>query len=372
MRTQSVFGAELEEFYTGARAMAMGNAFTAIADDADAVFYNPAGLAFQRKMELYLLNPKIAISEDDIKAATDLKSVGSGFSADVISKVFGKKLYADATVFPALYLPSFVIGYYYNYDLHMVGRNLAMPQFETRYINDKGLVTGFGFETRGILKRHFFRFGISGKWLSRTGMNKTIPLSTLIAADAAYFKDLISDPGNGFGASAGVQYEIPFGKSNEIVLGSSWLDIGDTKFGKTIMSKRPPSIRSNLTAGIAAIHRLRGPADRTHNVKLAFELRHINEPYIDPFLRMHAGMELQLGAFSIQGGLNQDSLTGGVGFDFWFLRVTAVTYGVQTQSATYLDRERRYMVQAVLRFDLLGEEVPTNRDEERRKHPRKF
>jgi hypothetical protein len=36
-------------FYSSARPMGMGGAFTAVADDINAVFYNPAGLAFKRK-----------------------------------------------------------------------------------------------------------------------------------------------------------------------------------------------------------------------------------------------------------------------------------------------------------------------------------
>jgi hypothetical protein len=36
-------------FYTSARPMGMGGAFTAVADDINAVYYNPAGLAFKEK-----------------------------------------------------------------------------------------------------------------------------------------------------------------------------------------------------------------------------------------------------------------------------------------------------------------------------------
>ena len=38
----------------GARAAGMGEAFVAMADDATATFWNPAGLAFQHNKELHL------------------------------------------------------------------------------------------------------------------------------------------------------------------------------------------------------------------------------------------------------------------------------------------------------------------------------
>ena len=40
-------------FAYGTKAMAMGNAFTAVADDLTAVFWNPAGLAAKRSPEFY-------------------------------------------------------------------------------------------------------------------------------------------------------------------------------------------------------------------------------------------------------------------------------------------------------------------------------
>jgi len=33
-------------FYSGARPMGMGGVFTAVADDVNAIFYNPAGVVF--------------------------------------------------------------------------------------------------------------------------------------------------------------------------------------------------------------------------------------------------------------------------------------------------------------------------------------
>lgn len=50
--TVSAFGGGFQVTAQGARAMGMGSAFTAVADDASAIYYNPAGLAFLRKSEL--------------------------------------------------------------------------------------------------------------------------------------------------------------------------------------------------------------------------------------------------------------------------------------------------------------------------------
>ncbi|MBI5244034.1 MAG: UPF0164 family protein, partial [Elusimicrobia bacterium] len=45
-------GAAFLKIGTGARAEAMGGAYTAIADDVNALYYNPGGLAALKKSEL--------------------------------------------------------------------------------------------------------------------------------------------------------------------------------------------------------------------------------------------------------------------------------------------------------------------------------
>jgi len=41
-------------YEAGVRAMGMGGAFAAVADDGSALFYNPAGIAFQRGFRMQL------------------------------------------------------------------------------------------------------------------------------------------------------------------------------------------------------------------------------------------------------------------------------------------------------------------------------
>jgi long-chain fatty acid transport protein len=50
MVSQVAFGSGFGFFEQGAKAVGMGGAFAATADDPSAIFYNPAGIAYQRKM----------------------------------------------------------------------------------------------------------------------------------------------------------------------------------------------------------------------------------------------------------------------------------------------------------------------------------
>lgn len=373
----SAHAVELQEFYRGVRAVAMGNAFTAIADDADAIFYNPAGLALNNRMKLVLFNPKLEISTDDLKAVAAIKQIAKSFDADSVAKIFGKNLYVAGTIFPSIHFPYFVLGLYAGANLHFVTRNLTLPAFDVTYIVDYGLVTGFGFESRGFSKKHFLRNGIGLKLLTRQGIDRRIPISTLVTADKAVLSSLKSAPTAGIGLSLGTQYELPVSVRSDLILGSSWLDVGDTNFGGrlTAADKRPPKIKQNLTAGAALISYFslnRWKASRS-NIKFAAEARHLTDTGKDPLLKLHAGMEIDIkGWFSVQLGWSQDDWTAGAKASVWPFDVSAVTYSVENQALAFMNRERRYMVQLTLEFDMLGEEFNTTRYRYRRMRPREY
>ncbi|MBI3557145.1 MAG: hypothetical protein HY074_12850 [Deltaproteobacteria bacterium] len=364
--------AELKEFYRGTRAMGMGGAYTSLADDADSVFYNPAGLALNPAYEFRLFNPKIDISTDDIAILSDIRAAASKIDGPTLSKLFGKHVYADANIMPTIFFPGLAVGYYYDVQTHIVSRNLSFPSIQASYLKDNGVVAGFGHEFGGFAKHHYLRFGMGVKWLTREGFAQTIPLTSLVTADKTYLAKLNSAKASGWGATLGMQYDMPINRSNDLILGSAWQDIGDTSFGNDLQSQRPPPIRNNLSAGLALVHRFSPGYRSTNNLKITGELRHLAEGGIDPRLRVHAGAELQIGIVSIQGGINQDSLTAGAKISWLFFDVSAVTYGVEDQSLAFMDRERRYMLQATLRFDIMGRGLRPDRDEDRRKHPRQY
>ena len=64
---------EYPSFYRGVRPLAMGGAFTAVADDEHALFYNPAGLADISMMNLAIVNPLVEASEGSVEMYQDLQ-----------------------------------------------------------------------------------------------------------------------------------------------------------------------------------------------------------------------------------------------------------------------------------------------------------
>ncbi|MCL2334992.1 MAG: hypothetical protein FWC57_02895 [Endomicrobia bacterium] len=65
----------------GIRPMGMGGAFTAIADDENAVFYNPAGISQRTGWMLQIFNINTAVSRDAISVANDLNNVSNNLTS---------------------------------------------------------------------------------------------------------------------------------------------------------------------------------------------------------------------------------------------------------------------------------------------------
>jgi hypothetical protein len=80
--------------------MGMGGAFTAVSDDENAVFYNPAGISARQSFLLQILSIDLTLNTQTLKAATDIMKTledeedssgggKSGFGADGLEEIVG-------------------------------------------------------------------------------------------------------------------------------------------------------------------------------------------------------------------------------------------------------------------------------------------
>ncbi len=91
---------KIHDQYTSLRAMGMGNAFTAVADDYSLMFYNPAGFAKKRYNEVQFtlagagVSPKTLTFIDDMKKAseTGTDSQKAAAVSAVLEQYYGKSL----------------------------------------------------------------------------------------------------------------------------------------------------------------------------------------------------------------------------------------------------------------------------------------
>ena len=174
--------------YTGARALAMGNAFTAVADDASAGFWNPAGLIQWQGVKLFGVNK--FYNRDDYR----FDPKGIGYSYRGYSLFWGNKI--------ALGVDSGVPDFNYYGIAHQFGSYVAAGlslKFKRRHPSD--VYQFFGYQTNydvGLLfkPRPNLKFGCLAQNLEGYGI-QWLTLGTAYRYDAYQFSADIAFPTDG-------------------------------------------------------------------------------------------------------------------------------------------------------------------------------
>jgi hypothetical protein len=333
----------LTELYRGARSQGMGNTYVAIADDEQAIFMNPAGLAGNKR---YVFNYAVldtSISSDLLSTFQEGVSAFQNLSGDSLNVLIGKNVYGETQLTSSLLMPNFGIAIIVDGQTAIFAQNKALPQITLGYQTTNGVQAAYGMSlTRGGQQKSDLRIGFGAKMLWRRGGYTTLPLMTLMSLNKDRLSEITGDFARGYGVDAGAQYIYKY--TNQLTLSSGlvYTDIGDTQFGASGADR----LKANLAIGAAAQYefsRLRAA--------LAYDFRHILHE-TDWRKKSHIGIEFGLPLFSLYAGVNQVFLTYGAAIDVWFIKFTISTYAEEHGSFVYQSPERRWMMKLALRFKL--------------------
>ena len=335
-------------FYRGVRAQAMGGAFVAVADDEQAMWLNPAGLAGVEDRSLHYLSLDIDGAYDILTAYLENAASLANLGVDTVNALMGKNLYARGTVTPAFIIPGFAIGAIFDAQTALFVNNQAFPMLTAGYQYTYGIqvatAVSFKLGSRSTRRKKSvigeLRLGLAGKVLWKRGGYQTVPLEFLFRADEglALINELAWPWGMGYGMDLGAMWIMNPSQSLRITLGSAFINFGDV----TYSPGGPAKEKGNFKVGAS----LRVGNDST-NVLVAYEQQNIQED-VDFRLKQHFGVQLKAGALSLFGGIHQTSLTFGAAFDLWIFRTTVASYAQELASQALVDSNRRYM----LRLDM--------------------
>ncbi len=337
-----VYGDEWRPLYRGARAQAMGNAFVAVADDEQALFYNPAGLAGIKRFSFTVASANLDVSNDLINNYPTITNVLSSPSLTSLNTFLGKNLYARAEGMVAFTLPGFEIAGIYDQQVAIRLKNLAFPQGVLGSQTTDGVQAGFGFRVLKLKrKKGEWRVGLSAKVLWRAGGFQTPSLTQLLTLNSQSITSNISSIGIGYGMDLGSQFIYNFRKNIVFMSGLAFTDIGTTSFA----SAASPQL-SNLTAGLAAKYTA---SDMI--LTFAYDYAHLLDSTMDWTRKLHMGLELKFPVVSLSIGMSALSLTYGVSLDFWLLRASYVVYSEDQATVSNVDSEARTMASVMMKFD---------------------
>ncbi len=160
------------ELAPSGRALAMGNAFTSVVDDATASFYNPGGLGSIRRGHFHLSNLHLEFNKDWMNIGTEGTLIDmpaqfvKAFSLNGIRELLlenkGKTAYNRFSFMPNFTNRIFSIGYLYNQQVKgRIAANSTTFEFADRLDHGPYGTLNFSFNG-GILK-----FGVTGIYLTR-------------------------------------------------------------------------------------------------------------------------------------------------------------------------------------------------------------
>lgn len=340
---------EVSYLARSSRALLMGDAYTAIADDEFTLFYNPAALGRNKGVSLTLLDPTFGLT-DALSELDRFKNFpsGDGAAPQIANRIMDFPIYLQAGIFPTLKMGQFGFTLFANSKSSLVLRNATNPELDINYKYDRGFIFGFAHNIGSgayasrvkksskttVSAGSRLSFGGAIKHMNRQGLQDQFDLfgTTILskinsgATDINSLKDAFGySKGSAWGYDLGAEYALSSGRKT-LTSAISILDIGSTRFTKTEGSGKIPKQDMMINSGIAYKHDL-GLLDYT----LSADIHPMNSG-IDFGRKFHFGTELSLPLITLNAGWSEGYLSYGGSIKLWPIKITTGFYGVEVGS----------------------------------------
>jgi hypothetical protein len=330
--------------YRGVRPLGMGDAFIALADDENALFYNPAGLSRLSMTQIAVFNPLIEASKESIDLVQDAKDADlddTGEVADLLRKYVGEHQHFRVGIFPHVGFNvanmGVMIGGLGQGTIDADIRNPVWPEAHVDIITDYGILGGVGLK----LPLTGLHAGAALKFIQRESLNE-VYTATDIAADD--FEDRLEDElysGSGLSADIGIIYRLPFVRIFDTDVALVAQNVPEMDMGNARDIDTQVHFGLSMEKSFAAF-----------TLISAFDYQDITgavEENDDISKKIHLGTELKfLRAFSVRAGLNQGYFSAGATMDFWIMRFEFATYAEEVGEYGGQREDRRYVGQVTI------------------------
>jgi len=337
-----LFASELPYLYKGPRPLGMGGAFVALSNDANALFYNPAGLADVKETRISLLDLETEVGEGAYDFYSDALDVDTDNEADVaqfLRKYMGDYAHAAVTSFPNYSRPNFAFGLIASMKSNLQVRDRQYPKLYVDAIEDAGVCAGYA---KAFLDDSLL-VGSSLKYVYRKSIEKQYTVPEIITHD---FKDRLDDDaedGSGVLLDIGVIYKLndfkPNGKDVGLQVGLSANNLIGNGLGDA------QDLDEHIDIGISS---------RIEKLTIALD-------YVDLFgqmgeddnigKRIHFGIEYTpTKTLALRTGINQGYLTLGASLMTRVVQFDVLTYAEEVGAYSGQRDNRRYLLRMGLGF----------------------
>lgn len=305
-----------------------GGVYIPSVTDANAMYHNPAMLAYTSGVRWSVMNIQAGINDPNNLTLIQ----NSPPAQNTLSQYYGKNIWTGETASTTIAMPYFGVGLVGDSYLDFIATNPSLPQVSVTELVDYGVVMGTGFNISND-----FAFGLNLKRLTRVGGTGIIGAAQIATLNMAAIQNAVTNNGSGYGVDAGIYWK-PQNVVNTAV-SVAWSDIGDTAFIPAAGAIAPPPQLNNLVLGVTTQQHAAG-----FGWAAGVEYRHIRNDPIDITKKTHVGVELDLGILDLRSGFYQGWLTYGATVDLWFLSLDLAKYTVERGAYAGQNGEDRYQV----------------------------
>lgn len=341
--SSSVWASEYAGFHRGTRTLGMGGAFTAVADDQNALYFNPAGLSQIPGFGLGILNPQIEASENSFDLYQDLEDIDmddteavAGVMRNYVGENNHVKVAMDTYTGFRVGNAGVMVSAIGQATMNVRIRNPVNPEAQVDAIADYGLIAGAGMDLPFIKG---LKAGVAIKAIIRNSLYETYTAEEISDAN---FDDQVDDDmvdGSGISADIGLLYTTEALKVTKLNLAVVAQNIPEMEFGDAVDAK------TQYNAGVALSQKIMGLT-----VTEALDIYDFTDNAADDESyekKLHMGVEVALPVlFSVRAGINQGYYTAGATLDFKVLKFDFATYGEEMGVVGGQKEDRRYVIQA--------------------------
>ncbi len=343
----------VKEYYSlsrSIRALGMGGAFYGLSNDENALFYNPAGLAFYEKGKDLMAAFKVDGTPNIAGALSTLVRPGSRTIAEVVSDMEsfqGDPLYANVAPILGYYLRKhFAAGLLVadtKVDFSLLGKDLDTT-IDVTALSDSGLFLGTGFKVAEGLA-----VGLNFKTVFRVGGSRRFSV-TDIASGTGVRGSISAWGGSGLGIDfdLGAMYQLP-----EVIPGvltrvsislnnvlASTLDLAKIQLANDSAATAPPGLPRMVSfAGHMRLPGFWGADQIDLLLDLAeFGLGGISDPHLGArtgsfWKHLNLGVEVPVAGWAFgRMGFRQGNFTIGAGIDARYFQIDIATYAEELAS----------------------------------------
>ncbi|MBU0996038.1 MAG: hypothetical protein KJ737_26380 [Proteobacteria bacterium] len=340
---------EYQSIYQSIRPLGMGGAFTAVADDKNALYYNPAGLSHISEFRVGM-DTVFEMSESGIGLISDIQDTDFENEAEVstfLQDYVGDVQYIRFSLAPQLGMrvkdAGVMVSGLAQAKVTAEVFNPPWPNLLAGIIVDAGVIGGAGMELEAV---EGLRVGVAAKFIRRENLYKVYTPTDIVNENFDPFEE-DRESGSGLSLDLGVIYRLPFVERIDTDVAICFQNFPEMDMGDAV------GIDSQINIGIAVNKDI-----NDFHVTGAFDIRDltnnlgsVDDVNVDDDLakRMYMGAEVRFPKIlALRAGLHQGYMSFGATADLTFISFDFASYVEEIGAYAGQRDDRRYVAQLTL------------------------